>query len=94
MSSESAFDFSVEPSELGAFLGGLLVGLVKSEVSHIQADIMRATGRVPTDEEWERAKEGMYREAFARVRKCFPAALQSRLAQAESDLIATVMKLN
>lgn len=94
MSKTSAFELSIEGSELGAFLGGLLIAAIQSEVAHFQADVERALGHVPTDAEWARMKEGAYRKAFERIVKCFPAAIRPKVAAIESDIIAAVMDLN
>ena len=94
MSNTSAFELPISQDEFGAFLGGLLVGLIQSEITAIQHDVSHAMGRAPTDDEWEKMKERTYRQAFERVLRYFPETIRSRLQSVETDMIASVMRLN
>lgn len=84
----------ISSNEIPVFLSGILVAIVKGEITSIQHDIEHQMKRAPTDEEWAKMKEEVYRDAFTRVAKCFPEPLRSRLASQESALIASVLGLN
>jgi hypothetical protein len=94
MSKTSAFEFAVNESEMGAYLGGLLIAVIQGEITARQHDIARAMGRDPSDEEWDKMKEDVYRKALQTVARYFPEPLQTRIAGIETDMIASVLKLN